>query len=494
MMRYFLLIVLAFVFGQARSQNNCRKSSPLFQFDIHEHPRLFTDKLGNHPQFPFLQREKGVTTPNLVIHFIKDPESQRKYPEEFRIFDRLLKDIGFVNGYKDLHTRHIKKSFVQDGTIGNLGFYNKDKPQYNYIYVRLNPAGEGRSGIPAWKITGPSGCWFYVLHTCGNAFYPNHTGEENGCCKIIQAETRINPLEIKPGTADRPLHIKISFYQGRIIASRHRGKTADTLVSLIRSIDTVTTFRDTTGHTLTISALDTLSRMLVCRDTVVQMRPRLVVDSSKGSPDSVQYILSDTAYIAENVRGSAPCKKKWEIALDGGISYNSIPRFDNTTTHTRTDGSHPAAELAISRIFKPWFQAGVSAGYVTLSYQDDVAYPGSAPNTYNTVYAGKPIIPVQLFAKFTIGGPLRWQSNISFSAGWSIVSKDQIVNSGNTLTTKPDVKGGPTGGVKMSIAYFFSCKFGLAASVSGQYFGNKATAIDYHLIALPVTLGIRYRF
>jgi hypothetical protein len=493
-MRYFLWIVLAFVSGRALCQNNCRKSSPLFQFDSREHPRLFTDKLGNHPQFPFLQREKGVTTPNLVIHFVKDPESRKKYPEEFRIFDQLLKDIGFVNGYKDLHTIHVKQSFVQDGTIGNLGFYNKDKPQYNYIYVRLNPAGEGRRGIPAWKITGPSGCSFYILHTCGNAFYANRAGEDDDCCKVVQAETRINPLQIAPGVTDRPLHIRISFYQGRIIAARHRGKNADTLVTLIRTIDTVTTFKDSLGRTLNISAVDLMSRMIVCRDTVVQMRPQLVVDSSKGSPDSVRYILSDTAYVIENAKGNAPCHKKWEIALDGGISYNSIPRFDNTTTHTRTDGSHPAAELAISRIFKPWFQAGVSAGYLTLSYQDDVAYPGSAANTYNTVYVGKPIIPVQLFAKFTIGGPLRWQSNISFSAGWSIVSKDQIVNSGTTLTTKPEVKGGPTGGIKMSIAYFFSCKFGVAATASGQYFSNKATAMDYHLIALPMTLGIRYRF
>jgi hypothetical protein len=89
---------------------------------------------------------------------------------------------------------------------------------------------------------------------------------------------------------------------------------------------------------------------------------------------------------------------------------------------------------------------------------------------------------------------LRWQSNISFSAGWSIVSKDHIENRGNTLTTKPGVNGGPTAGFKMGVAYFFSCKFGLAASFSGQYFSNKATNMDYHLFALPMTLGIRYRF
>lgn len=491
-MRYTLLIVLVFLFGQARSQNNCKKSSPLFRIDLHEHPRLFTDRLGNHPQFPFLQREKGVTTPNLVIHFVKDPESPKKYPEEFRIFDQLLKDIGFVHGYKDLHTIHVKKSFVQDGTIGNLGFYNREKPQYNYIYVRLNPAGEGRRGIPAWKITGPSGCWFYILHTCGNAFYPGRTGDD--CCKEIQTETRINPLEIKPQVVDRPLHVKISFYQGKILPARKRNGKADTLVALLRSIDTVMSFKDTAGRTLTVSAMDTIRRMIVCRDTVIQMRPRLFVDSTSGTPDSIRYILSDTAYITEQVKGETSCRKKWEIALDGGISYNSIPRPDNTTTHTRTDGSHLAAELAISRIFNHWLQAGVMASYITLSYQDDVPYPGSAPNTYNTVFIGKPIIPVQLFGKATIGGPLRWQSNISLSAGWSIPVKDQIENSGNTLGVKPGVKGGPTAGFKMGVAYFFSCKFGLGVSFSGQYFSNKTDAASYHLFALPITLGIRYRF
>jgi hypothetical protein len=46
----------------------------------------------------------------------------------------------------------------------------------------------------------------------------------------------------------------------------------------------------------------------------------------------------------------------------------------------------------------------------------------------------------------------------------------------------------------MSVAYFFTCKFGLALNVSGQYFNNKATAMTYHLVALPVSLGVRFRF
>ena len=89
---------------------------------------------------------------------------------------------------------------------------------------------------------------------------------------------------------------------------------------------------------------------------------------------------------------------------------------------------------------------------------------------------------------------LQSKANISLSAGYSFVSGDKIVNSGTTLAIKPGTKGGPTAGFTMGVAYFFSCRWGLALSFDGQYFDNKASAMTYHLVALPVTAGIRYRF
>ena len=132
--------------------------------------------------------------------------------------------------------------------------------------------------------------------------------------------------------------------------------------------------------------------------------------------------------------------------------------------------------------------------YMTLGYQDDIAYPGSVPNTYNTIYPGRPVIPVQLFGKATIGGPIGWQATISLSAGYSFVSGSKIVNGGNTLAVQLSTKGGPTAGLGMGIAYFFNCRWGIALSAGGQYFDNKASTMTFHLIALPVGLGIRYRF
>jgi len=115
---------------------------PLFS----QHPRLFTEKLGNHPQFPFLQFEKGVTTRALFVKAAKDPESRSRYKTEFAAFNRLLEDIGFTNGYKQLRTDNVENVFINPGTIGNLGFFNKES---NYIYIKLNPAGEGEDGIAA---------------------------------------------------------------------------------------------------------------------------------------------------------------------------------------------------------------------------------------------------------------------------------------------------------------------------------------------------------
>ncbi len=488
-MRRFLLLILALFSIQAWAQTSCSKKSTLFQFDQHMRPRVFTEKLGNHPQFPFLQYEKGITTRALFIAAAKNPDSRKQYQKSLRYSTSLLHEIGFTNGCKDLRLHNVENLFINPGTIGNLGFFNKEN---NYIYVRLNPAGEGEDGTAAWKITGPDGCFFYILHTCGNAFFANDPAAGGDCCHDIRVIAQTDTLSVGNHPHDRPLHISIRFYQAIIVAGK---KHPDTLIRLARSIDTTTTINDSAAPATKVytKGWGYNNQLLICRDTTLSLHIPLTADST-GAGDSLRYILSDTSYIRE-YKGKDDCRKKWEIAADGGASFNSIPRYDNTTEHTRTNGAQLAGELAISRIFNPWFQAGISGLYITLSYQDDLPYAGTAPNTYNTVYPAKPIIPVQIFGKATIGGPLHWQANVSLSAGYSIpANHGKIVNSGNTLSTQPALKGGPTAGFKMGIAYFFSCKFGIGLSFDGQYFDNKGAAMAYHLVALPVTLGLRFRF
>jgi hypothetical protein len=469
----------------AWSQTTCKRSSTLFKFDQHIPSRNFTEKLGNHPQFPFLQHDSGVTSRALFIKAVRNSNNRKKYKIEFAVFNRLLKDIGFVGGYKDLKAADVENLFINPGTIGNLGFFNKES---GYIYVKLNPAGEGDDGVAAWRITGPAGCYFYILHTCGNAFFANDpTAGGPDCCKEIGV--RVTTDTVRTNAAhNRSLHLRITFYQGVITTGK---KKPDTVYRLMRSLDTTAMLRDSAGRPGKVYAKDYADRWVLCKDTTLELHIPLNFDTADSK---LEYKQSDTTYIRLTGKDKDECHSKWEIDADGGGSFNSIPRFDNTTQHSRTNGAQPYAELDISHIFSNWFQLGVSAAYMTLSYQDDNVYPGSAPNTYNTVYPARPVIPVQLFGRFTIGGPRGWQANVSLSAGYSFVSGGKIENSGNTLAVKPGTRGGITAGGGMSVAYFFTCKFGLALNVSGQYFNNQATAMTYHLVALPVSLGVRFRF
>src|SRR6201996_2160914 len=259
-MRFFSAVSLALTLlifsNPAWSQTSCKRSSTLFQFDQHIRPRNFTEKLGNHPQFPFLQQVNGVTTRALFIESVKNPENRKKYKIEFDVFNRLLRDIGFINGYKDLKAANVENLFINPNTIGNLGFFNK---QSGYIYVKLNPAGESEDGIAAWRITGPEGCYFYILHTCGNAFFANDPNAGGpGCCKEIGVHVTTDTVHTD-SVHNRSLHLTISFYQGIIGAGKKKG-TLDTVYRLMRSIDTTTMLRDSAGRPGRVYAKDYADR------------------------------------------------------------------------------------------------------------------------------------------------------------------------------------------------------------------------------------------
>lgn len=494
-MRYFLLGMLLLTFGAGYSQKGCPKNSILYRFEKDARPRHFTERLGNHPEFPFLQRENGVTTVASFMAAINDPAKQTKWDREFKAFDLLLKNSGFTNGYKDLTAATIEKVYVQRGIIGNLGFYDRVKDRINYIYVILSPAGEESLGVAAWKLTNKNGCYFYVLHTCGNAFYPQNDFEGE-CCKTMKVQSSVTPLELKNDSVNTPIQIGISFYQGRLVpAKKGSGKSYDTLFQLIRKMDTTVSVKTSDLKKYKIYANEQQDRVLVCVDSVMRLTKRLLVDSSSmvsnGQPIVIN--VADTSYISEKLE-KGECHNGWEISINGGMSLNSTPSPIRAIDHTKSNGMAFTGELAIGKIIKPWFMMGVSASYIILSYQDDVPYPGSVPGTYNTVYLGKPMVPLQVFAKFTIGKEVGWQSIIAISAGYGLPLNAKIENSGNTLTTDPSVQGGLTAGLKLGVNYFPTCHFGLGIAFTGQFFTNESTVVYSNFFALPITAGLRFRF
>lgn len=507
-MRAYLFFFLIITGTAALAQKPCYQHSRLYQFNKHDEPRLFTDPLGRHPQFPFLQRMNGVTTAEAFIKSIQDPKQRAKYTRTFPAFDLLLRNSGFENGYMDLNVKNVKKVYITPGTIGNLGFYNKDKNIINYLYVKLNPAGESPEGVEAWKLINKDGCFLYILFTCGNAFYPNGKAvivkgggpvvEGGACCRTVTVKSTATAVPQQQDSITRKARLRMNFYLSHLISSRRKGIKYDTITELIRYKDTTIHFRDR----LVIPAkLDSASRVKyfkLCRDSIVQMQFPLVGDSTQQTDTAkmLRFVMADTIYDKQKPpREETECENSWAFSVEIGKSWNSIPRLDDPVQHTQTNGSQVTATIEISRMFETWFQLGIRASYIVLSYQDDINYPGSIPGTYNTVYLAKPIIPIQIFGKFNLGKEIGWQLSIAPAFGFSIPTNGKIVNNtGTTLTTSPNLQGDFTASLKFGVAYYFNCNIGLGASFTGEYFNNKSDLIAYSLYALPVQGGVYFRF
>jgi len=507
-MRGYLLFILIVTGTALYAQKPCYQHSRLYLFDKHNEPRLFTDPLGRHPQFPFLQRMNGITSPELFIQSIRDTLQQKKYARTFKAFDLLLKNSGFWRGYKDLNTKNVRKVYITPGTIGNLGFYNKETDVMNYLYVKLNPVGEAAEGIEAWKLINKDGCFLYILFTCGNAFYPNGDAvvvvgglpgavvNNGSCCRTLTVKSSVTAVPQAKDSVVRPAILRFNYYRAWLTPSHKKNRIYDTAVTLIRHRDTLVHFKDRLVIPARMNSASKYKVYTLCRDSLVQLSFPLTGNTGleTDTVHPVKYVLADTVYEKEEPKYETECDNKWEISVEAGKAWNSIPRLNDPTQHTQTNGSQMTATVEISRILVHWFQLGLSASYVVLSYQDDINYPGYVPGTYNTIYLGKPIIPIQLFGKFNFGKPVGFQSSVNLSFGYSIPTNGKIVNGTTTLTTSPNLKGDFTAGLKFGIAYYFTCHIGVSASFTGQYFNNKSDLIAYSLYAMPMQGGLHFRF
>ena len=488
------------------AQHSCPQNSRLFYFYKGNEPRLTTDTLGHKPEFEFLQKKHGVTTVKEFYDAVRDPQSKELYPREYEAFDLLLKNSGFTRGVKDLHLKSISEVFISPGTIGNLGYYDKELDVINYIYVILSPAGEPEAGTAAWKLTNANGCFLYILHTCGNGFYPNEMAGGGKYCKAVTVKPQIvmpqvSSTETAPqDSVLRPVKMSLTHYQGRLIVSQQDRKKFDTAFQLISERDTTVYVKDRKQNKKWI--VDETARpqtLTVCTDTIVHLNVPIVEDTAMNGDTAVAItlILSDTTYGKPKrspKKDNGVCSNKWEIDVNAGGFWNTVPKLDGPTQHSQADGSHFFGELTVAKVVTEWFHIGLSAAYTTVSYQDDIDYVGNVAGTYNTVYLAKPLIPVQVFGKFIFGNQIGFQSTVRISFGYAGFNGGKIVNQGVTLATKPNVSSGFTAGLQFGVNYFFNCHFGVGFNFAGQILNNRGDLMNYNLVGVPVTGGIRFRF
>src|SRR5437764_4395478 len=96
----------------------------------------------------------------------------------------------------------------------------------NYLYVKLNPAGESADGVEAWKLINKNGCFLYILFTCGNAFYPNSdvssgvsaavpgkAGSNGGCCRTVTVQEDVSTVPSSADSVSRTAVLRLNRYR-----------------------------------------------------------------------------------------------------------------------------------------------------------------------------------------------------------------------------------------------------------------------------------------
>ena len=295
---------------------------------------------------------------------------------------------------------------------------------------------------------------------------------------------------VKPEQNNLSIHVKACLYQ----VGGGTGK--DT--TLIRCVDSIFSFQVPAARKIKVFTERKSQQIHICNDTSIYIDPSLQVEQLAlvdHEPSALDDTLKVISFYTRGCAQDCP-KRNWQLSVDGGTSLNTVPAIQAAGVHTLANGAHPAAEIALGYFLQPWLQAGIAVSYLSISYKDDANYAGSVAGTYNKVYLGDPVIPVELFVKASFKHAMGWQSHVGFLAGYAFVSADHIDNTNGTeLADKPGTHGGGlTAGIEFGIDYFFNCRFGLGGAVRGQYYNLKGTTQNYSLYAMPVTFGLRYRF
>jgi hypothetical protein len=209
-MKRIFVIFTIFSAATAFAQTPCSRSTPLFSFDnasvgygkeVH--------RLGSNPEFPFLRNKSNT---GQVYSAIK--RNDKNNGRGMMTFNKLMMDVGFANGVKDMDASSITEARIPYGTEGNMG-----SGGYSYSYCKL---ATDPNGTRAWKISSGGDCYVYILQTCGNAFYPNGGTKKTACLDVpvsVTADTK--EVTLDGGTPITSTDRMYVYYHRRKMARRH---------------------------------------------------------------------------------------------------------------------------------------------------------------------------------------------------------------------------------------------------------------------------------
>lgn len=205
MKQLILMAVFAGITSICNAQVGCTKNNPLFNTDNGKSPKKVYE-LGSNPEFAFL---RNLSTPQQVLAAINSADAKNKRGVDH--LNKLLMDVGFTNGVKDLTVQNISEYWIPSGTTGNMGTGG-----HNIQYSKLM-AHNGK-GIRSWKIESTNGCALYILKPCGNTFYATNLPAARPVCVNV-------PLSVSSNTNDLTLEGGgINYINDRVYIYYHRKK------------------------------------------------------------------------------------------------------------------------------------------------------------------------------------------------------------------------------------------------------------------------------
>jgi hypothetical protein len=194
---------------------------------------------------------------------------------------------------------------------------------------------------------------------------------------------------------------------------------------------------------------------------------------------------------------------QFEIGLNGGVNYNTVPTFSegypiaiNAASPSALSG---ALTLQVMYNYKKW-KFGVEADRLNLSFKcalnhfyfiDSQLVEITSANKV-TATLGNPAVPLKVFAerKFAFR---KLELYAGISAGYVFLSKCYLPQPEYSSYLPPNKGHGITMGLRIGATHFFTKRIGINGELSADYMNLHVYSGVYKVFTFPATLGIRYK-